>query len=177
MQCKRCGRKATGIPALLSVGLVDTDYTCDPCQKDIQRKDRVREETQRNNEELLRQRAKELLRKRAESVMITTTHNIDGWKVEKYLGIESVECVIGTGMFSEITTDVQDFLGMRSTAFEKKLQSAKASTFEAIKVLAAQKGGNAIIGIDIDYTEFSGNRIGLIVNGTVVLLVQETSSD
>jgi uncharacterized protein YbjQ (UPF0145 family) len=174
MQCKRCGRKSTGIPALLSVGLVNTDYTCDSCQKDIQRKDRVREETQRNNEELLRKRAKEVLRKRAESVMITTTHNIDGWKVQKYLGIESVECVIGTGMFSEISSDVRDFFGMRSTAFEKKLQTAKAATFEAIKMLAAQKGGNAIVGIDMDYTEFSGNRIGLIVNGTVVLVVRET---
>ena len=33
-----------------------------------------------------------------------------------------------------------------------------------------KKGGDAVVGIDVDYTEFSGNRIGLIVNGTIVKL-------
>ena len=37
-----------------------------------------------------------------------------------------------------------------------------------LKYNAYKKGGNAVIGIDIDYTEFSGNRVGLIINGTIV---------
>ncbi|MBL6705965.1 MAG: hypothetical protein ISQ06_07635 [Planctomycetaceae bacterium] len=49
-------------------------------------------------------------------------------------------------------------------------------TFEAIKMLAAYVGGNAIVGVDIIYTEFSGNRIGLIVNGTFVEVVRESPS-
>jgi uncharacterized protein YbjQ (UPF0145 family) len=163
MKCERCG-KSLGFAAVLV-----SDEFCPSCQELVKREHRERKAADREQEAMLR--------KRAESVLVTTTHNIDGWKVAEYLGIESVECVIGTGMFSEITTDVRDFLGMRSTAFEKKLQAAKASTFEAIKVLAAQKGGNAIVGVDIDYTEFSGNRIGLIVNGTVVLVVRETPAE
>ena len=157
MECTRCG-KSSGLMSIFTTDLGATSYTCDDCQQLIAREDRDREVR---------------LRELAKSVLVTTTHSIDGWKVEKYLGIESVECVIGTGMFSEISSGVSDFLGMRSTAFEKKLQTAKASTFEAIKMLAAQVGGNAIVGIDMDYTEFSGNRIGLIVNGTVVQVVRE----
>lgn len=101
-------------------------------------------------------------------ISLTTTNNIDGWKVHRYIGIESVEIVIGTGMFSEFAGDISDFFGMRSTAFEVKLQKAKQTAFKSLKYRAATMGGNAVIGIDLDYTEFSGNRIGLIANGTVV---------
>jgi uncharacterized protein YbjQ (UPF0145 family) len=83
-----------------------------------------------------------------DGIPITTTHNLDGYKITKYIDIESVEIVIGTGLLSEFGGNISDFLGNRSKGFEKK--------------------GNAVVGIDLDFTEFSGNRIGLIVNGTIV---------
>jgi uncharacterized protein YbjQ (UPF0145 family) len=103
-----------------------------------------------------------------DKIIITTTVNVEGYKVEKYLGIESVEIVIGTGPISEIISDFNDLMGQRSTKFEKKLQVAKQMAFSRLKQKALDKSANAIIGIDIDYTEFTGNRIGLIVNGTLV---------
>jgi uncharacterized protein YbjQ (UPF0145 family) len=102
------------------------------------------------------------------SVMITTTHSFEGYKIDGYLGIESVEIVIGTGAFSEFQGDFADFFGQRSTAFEHKMQNAKQAALHRLKYLALQKGGNAIVGIDLDYTEFTGNRIGVIANGTIV---------
>src|SRR5919198_1045956 len=104
----------------------------------------------------------EHLRELAKQVILTTTHTIDGHRVKRYLGIESVEFVIGTGLFSEITTEFQDFFGRRSTAFESKLQKAKKTAFETLAMIAAERGANAILGIDVDYAEFTGNRIGLI---------------
>ena len=64
--------------------------------------------------------------------------------------------------------------GHRNVGFEKKLQDAKQAAFKGLKYLAFQQGANAVVGIDIDYTEFSGNRIGLIVNGTLVSIVPES---
>ena len=104
------------------------------------------------------------------SIQITTTHTIEDYKIKKYIDIESVEIVIGTGVFSEFSSEIADFFGARSTAFEKKLQIAKRNAFDKLRFLAFQKGGNAIVGIDLDYTEFSGNRIGLIANETIVAL-------
>ena len=103
-----------------------------------------------------------------EGILITTTHNLDGYKVVKYIGIESVEIVIGTGLFSEFEGSISDFLGRRSTAFENKLADAKQAAFTLLKKRTFEKKGNAVVGIDMDFTEFSGNRIGLIVNGTIV---------
>jgi uncharacterized protein YbjQ (UPF0145 family) len=99
---------------------------------------------------------------------VTTTPSIDGHRITKHLGIESVEFVIGTGVFSEVSTSFADFFGLRSTAFESKLQVAKTIAMDSLKCLSVERGATAIVGIDIDYCEFTGNRIALIINGTLV---------
>lgn len=116
---------------------------------------------------------KEEINARTKEVIITTTNNIDGFRVQKYIDIESIEIVIGTGVFMEITTSIEDFFGARSSGFEKKLADAKKAAMDLLRLAAVQKKGNAVIGIDLDYTEFSGNRIGLTINGTIVEIVPE----
>ncbi|MGI8401621.1 MAG: YbjQ family protein [Gemmatimonadaceae bacterium] len=101
-------------------------------------------------------------------VQMTTTPWLDGFHVVRYIDIESVEIVAGTGMFSEFGGDVADFFGTRSGAFEQKLQKAKRTALDKLRYRAYELGGNAVIGVDLDYTEFSGNRIGLIANGAIV---------
>lgn len=121
-----------------------------------------------NREKFERMKKEKEIIEKINNIIITTTNNIDGYSVKKYIDIESVEIVIGTGLFSEFTTSIQDFLGQRSTAFEGKLKEAKQFAMNKLKEESYNKGGNAIIGIAINYTEFDGNRIGLIINGTIV---------
>ena len=147
--CAGCNQKQ-GILAGLNAPLGGAPFYCDACiEKERARQAKIAE--------------------LAKNVLVTTTPSIDGYRIRKYLGIESVEFVIGTGFFSEITTSVQDFFGQRSTAFEVKLKNAKSYAMAALKFVASEKGANAVVGIDLDFTEFSGNRIGLIINGTLVL--------
>lgn len=114
--------------------------------------------------------AKKYFEEGIKDIQVTTTNSIDGYKVRKYIDIESVEVVIGTGVFSEFGGEVADFFGARASAFEEKLQKAKKVAVDKLKYLAFEKGGQAVIGIDMDYTEFTGNRIGVIANGTIVEL-------
>ena len=111
---------------------------------------------------------KKFLKEATREIIITTTNNIDGHKVTRYIGVESVEVVIGTGAFSEFSSNIADMLGERSTAFEQKLQTAKKMALEKLKVLAFENNANAVIGIDMDYVEFTSNRIGVVANGTIV---------
>jgi uncharacterized protein YbjQ (UPF0145 family) len=156
--CARCGVKQ-GMMAVLSADIGATTYYCEDCKQKIAQKNAA-DKVQRI----------EKLKDEASKVIVTTTMNVDRYYVAKYVGIESVEFVIGTGAFSEISTSIADFFGARSSAFEKKLRAAKAHAIEALKFLAAEQGANAVIGIDLDYTEFTGNRIALIINGTLVQL-------
>ncbi len=103
-----------------------------------------------------------------DEVVVTTTNSLEGHRIKKYIGVESTEVVIGTGMWSEFSSDIQDFLGSRSTEFEKKLSRAKNLSIRKLKYISAQRGANAIVAMDLDYTEFSGNRIGVIASGTMI---------
>lgn len=103
-----------------------------------------------------------------DKMFLTTTNNIDGYKVERYISIETVEIVPGTGAVSEIFGQLSDAFGARSKMFESKMAQAKKIAFDRLKEVAYNLDGNAIIGIDIDYTEFSNNRVALVVSGTIV---------
>jgi len=156
LTCSRCGVKQ-GMLAVLTMDLGANKYLCPPCEEAVRR-----EETTKAAE-----RAK-LLRAAAAKVIVTTTPHVDGHRVVRYLGIESVEYVIGTGLFSEFASGLADTFGARSSTFEKKLQEAKQQTMTALKYRAAEKGANAVIGVDLDYASFESNRMGLILSGTLV---------
>ena len=145
-KCVKCSKEAGFLGGLMFQEIAGGEY-CHPCAADY-------------------------VRQAIAGVQMTTTANLDGYHVARYIDIESVEIVAGTGMFSEFGGDVADFFGARSTAFEQKLQKAKRTALDKLKYRAFEKGGNAVIGIDLDYTEFSGNRIGLIANGTIVEVVR-----
>jgi uncharacterized protein YbjQ (UPF0145 family) len=150
MTCSRCKKSFGGVLAALTAD-IGRPALCPACEA---------AEKQRRRE----------LAARAKEILLTTTPTVEGHRVVAYLGIESVEIVIGTGFLSELTGDISDFLGQRSTVFESKLREAKDAAFRLMQHRAAEKGADAVIGIDLDYTEFSGNRIGLILNGTIVRL-------
>ena len=141
-QCSKCGQTGGLLKSIFFATIKGEEY-CSSC-------------AQRYIDEIVK------------NIKVTTTNNIDGYKVVDYIDIDSVEVVIGTGPFSEFGGEIADFFGSRSTAFEQKLKNAKQAAFKKLKLNAHEKGGNAVIGIDIDYTEFSGNRIGVVANGTIV---------
>lgn len=156
MICAKCG-KTSGVLAALTADLGAGAYFCASC-KEAKRVEDAKLEEQ--------------IKKAARLVIVTSTPSIDGFYVKRYIGLESVEFVIGTGMFSELSSEFADIFGARSTAFEKKLQTAKQVAVSTLKIRAAAQGANAVVGIDMDFTEFSGNRVALILNGTLVEIAQ-----
>ena len=59
---------------------------------------------------------------------------------------------------------------MQSGIFEEKLETARHAALDKLIKKSAALGGNAVIGIDIDYNMFSNNVIGVIANGTSVVI-------
>lgn len=104
------------------------------------------------------------------SIVATTTPSVEGYRILKYIGVESVEVVPGTGLMSELRTGLEDLFGRRSSDFEQMLQQGKRLAFEHLLLVAYLRRANAVVGVDLDYTEFSGNRIAVIASGTLVHL-------
>lgn len=102
--------------------------------------------------------------------MMTTGHTFEGYRIIKYHGVISGESVLGTGFLSSWDASWSDTFGVESEAFINKLKEARYAAKKRAVLAALGVGGNAIIGVDMEYTMFSGNLIGAIYNGTSVTI-------
>lgn len=158
--CLTCGHELKGVPDKFK----GKTGSCPKCKAPVNFPDGLSAPEPRTNTMLPR---RGLLSGKS-SLIVTTTPAVDGYRIDEYLGVESVEYVLGTGLFSEVATGVQDVFGGRSTGFEKKLAEAKTDAMRSIRAKAATAGANAIVGVDLDYVTFSSNRVALVVSGTFV---------
>ena len=123
-----------------------------------------------NNTTLTASERTEQKRKLIENYMMTTGYEFNGYKITRYMGVISGQVVLGTGFLSEFTASFADFFGEESNKFADKLETAKNAAVEKLIIKSADKGGNAIIGVDFDYITFHGNMIGVVANGTSVVI-------
>lgn len=99
---------------------------------------------------------------------LTTGYNFEGYQIMNYIGLVSGEIVIGTGFLTDFKAGVADFFGVESKAYSDKLKEAKKTALYEMITESIRNGGNAVIGISYEYVTFSGNMIGISVNGTSV---------
>ncbi|MBQ8143690.1 MAG: YbjQ family protein [Butyricicoccus sp.] len=105
--------------------------------------------------------------------MMTTGSYFEGYEIKKYLGIVSGQVVLGTGFLSEFTAAFADFFGAKSDQFANKLESAKQAAVRRLVLKSEKLGGNALIGVEFDYITFAANMIGVVANGTSVIIEEE----
>ena len=56
-------------------------------------------------------------------MIVTTTNNIEGYTVKRYLGVVNANVVIGTNLFSDIAASLTDVFGGRSGSYKSKLNT------------------------------------------------------
>ena len=67
-----------------------------------------------------------------------------------------------------------DFTGTNSTLFSNKLKRAKDYAISELVTECCLLEGNAIVGIQFNYTTFTKNIMGVIANGTAVVIEKLT---
>ena len=105
-------------------------------------------------------------------MILTTTPTLEGQPIKQYLGIITGETIIGANAIKDFMAGLTDFFGGRSTTYEKVLIEAKESALAELQQRAAQKGANAIVGIDLDYETVgaNGGMLMVTVSGTAVVI-------
>ena len=110
---------------------------------------------------------------RAEGGMIvTTTALVEGRPVKDYLGIVTGEVIVGANLFRDLFASITDIVGGRSGQYEEVLARARTEAVEEMTEQARQMGGNAVIGVDLDYEVLgsNGSMLMVSVSGTAVVL-------
>lgn len=147
----------------------DDDIT-DYIYKKIEERYNSKKENFKENED--EENATTLKNEMIEKHMLTTGYDYNGYTIKKYMGVVSGQVVLGTGFLSEFTASFADFFGEESNKFADKLEQAKNAAMMKLIDKSLEKGGNALIGVDFDYITFRNNMIGVVANGTSVLVEQ-----
>ena len=105
-------------------------------------------------------------------MIVTTTPNIEGKQVTKYLGLVSGEAIIGANIVKDFFAGIRDIVGGRSGAYEEGLREAKEIALREMQEQAARLGANAILSIDLDYETLGSGGSMLMVTacGTAVVV-------
>lgn len=107
-------------------------------------------------------------------MLITTTTMVEGRPVREYLGLVTGEAILGANIFRDLFAGIRDIVGGRSAAYEEELRKAKQIAINEMIQEATARGGNAIIGVDLDYETISmgqgGGMLMVSASGTAVTL-------
>lgn len=100
---------------------------------------------------------------------MSTTPTLAGKTITKTCGVVSGEAILGANIFRDVFAALRDIVGGRSAAYEQELRKAKEIAMEEMAEQARQMGGNAVVGVDIDY-ETVNNMLMVMVSGTAVIV-------
>ena len=106
------------------------------------------------------------------SVIVTTTPTVDGRRITSYAGIVTGEAIMGANIFKDLFAGIRDIVGGRSATYERELRRARDIAIEEMTAAAAEKGANAVVGVDIDYETVgaNGSMLMVSVSGTAVVV-------
>jgi uncharacterized protein YbjQ (UPF0145 family) len=104
-----------------------------------------------------------------EDMIITTTNNIEGQKILEYKGIVVGEAIMGANVVRDVFASITDIVGGRSGAYEAKLQDARDVAMRELEQRAIAMGGNAVVGVDLDYEVVGNSMLMVSASGTAVL--------
>ena len=105
-------------------------------------------------------------------MIVTTTALVEGHPVQRYLGIVTGEVIVGANIFRDLFASVRDIVGGRSGSYEDVLARARKQALEEMEAEAVKLGGNAVVGVDIDYEVLgsSGSMLMVSCSGTAVVV-------
>tara|TARA_B110000503_G_C6876296_1_gene300782 strand:+ start:88 stop:567 length:480 start_codon:yes stop_codon:yes gene_type:complete len=106
-----------------------------------------------------------------EIIPLTTTLDFPEHEIERTLEIITAECVFGMNLFRDMFAGIRDIFGGRSRAAQKALKDSRLTCLYELKKEAYEIGADGVIGVDLDYSEFSGggkSMLFLVASGTAV---------
>lgn len=102
-------------------------------------------------------------------MIVTTTPSVEGKSITGYHGVVVGEAILGANVFRDIFAGITDIIGGRSGAYEASLGEARETALRELQERAAEKGANAVVGVDLDY-EVINNMLMVSASGTAVTI-------
>lgn len=108
-----------------------------------------------------------------EEVVVTTLQSVANREIDYEIDVISSEAAYGMNIFRDITSGIRDIVGGRSGGTQKVLKGCRDTAMMELRQQAKNIGADAVVGIDLDFSEFSGggkSMLFVVATGTAVKL-------
>jgi uncharacterized protein YbjQ (UPF0145 family) len=102
--------------------------------------------------------------------MVTTAFTLDGYSIERNLGIVRGIIVRSRSVLGTLGASLQTIVGGDITLFSNLCEETRAHAFQRMAQHAAQLGANAVIGVRYDATEIMQGVTEVLCYGTAVVV-------
>ena len=106
--------------------------------------------------------------------MTTTAFEIEGYVVQKNLGVVRGIMVRSRSIFGSVGAALQTLVGGNISLLSDLCEKTRAETFELMLKHAEDLGANAVIGIRYDATEIMQGVTEVLVYGTAVTVIRRS---
>ncbi|MBT3660350.1 MAG: YbjQ family protein [Rhodospirillaceae bacterium] len=89
--------------------------------------------------------------------------SLDGYNILERIDIITSECVFGMNIFRDMFAGIRDIFGGRSSASQKVLRDARRTCLTELRREALIVGADAVIAVDLDYSEISGDGKSMLL--------------
>jgi uncharacterized protein YbjQ (UPF0145 family) len=112
-------------------------------------------------------------KQREVNFFLTTETTLPDYEVTRRIEVITSECAFGMNIFRDFFAGISDIFGGQSGATQTVLRDARRHCLAELRREALALTADAVIGIDLDYSEFSGggkSMLFLVASGTAVRL-------
>jgi uncharacterized protein YbjQ (UPF0145 family) len=103
-------------------------------------------------------------------MIITTTNDLQGMKVVRYIGLVRGITVRSRNAFATIGGGLQSLLGGNISLFTELAEQARKEAYDLMVSQAQEQGANAILGMRYDANEITDGITEVLAYGTAVVV-------
>lgn len=107
------------------------------------------------------------------SLPVTTTFNIEGYRVTRYLGVVRGIIVRAPTIAQGIIGGLKSIVGGRIGAYTEMCEQARQQAYDLLIDHARAVGANAIVGLRYDASEVAKGASEVLCYGTAVIIEPE----
>ena len=105
-------------------------------------------------------------------LMVTTTNELAGYRVVRYLGIVRGITVRSRGLVGQFAAGLRTLVGGKIHEYVSLCEESRGEAFDLMVQHARELGANAILGVRYDATELAENMSEVLAYGTAVRVEQ-----
>lgn len=109
--------------------------------------------------------------------IILSTEAAPDLAVSERIDIITAEFAVGMNVLTDIFNAWRDFFGGRSKSYQNTLKDARKTVLLELRREAHRLGADAVLGVDLDYSEISGggkSMLFMVASGTAVKLASSS---